>query len=277
MKDRYSYNELIRYLQAAGVGEAAEMAALLLEGFCGASRADLLVDRDRVFESDGLTAAAEKCAAHYPVQYVLGYWDFYGCRFKVNEDCLIPRPDTEILVEEAIRLIPQGASVLEVGTGSGCIAVSLLKARPDLSVTAMEKYPETLALATENARQNGVGDRFHPLLADAFEALKGEMIPGAPYGAIVSNPPYIPQSVIATLEPELFHEPRAALDGGEDGLDFYRLLLSEYSSVLDKDGLFLFEIGYDQAEAVSALVGGNVRVIRDLGGNDRVLEIRKNA
>ena len=275
MKDRYSYDQLCRYLQAAGVNEAAEVAVLLLEGFCGVTRADLITDRHREFEAEGLSAAAERCAARYPVQYVLGYWEFYGHRFQVNENCLIPRPDTEMLVEEAVRSIPRGVSVLEIGTGSGCIAVSLLCARPDLTVTAMEKDPETLALAVENARQNGVADRFVPLLADAFQALKtGEALPGAPYGALVSNPPYIPRQVIDTLEPELFYEPRAALDGGEDGLDFYRLMLSEYRSVLTEDGLFLFEIGYDQAESVSALSDGKARVIRDLGGNDRVVEIK---
>lgn len=278
MNGSYSYSELTRLLQKAGVEEAREAAALLLEHFCkGVTRTALLMDRETPYGGDGLEAAVEKCVARYPVQYILGHWDFYGSRFKVNEHCLIPRPDTEILVEEAVRRIPRGGSVLEIGTGSGCIAISLLRARPDLTVTAMDKYPETLAVAIENAAQNGVADRFIPLLADAFEAIQDEKtFEGAPYAAIVSNPPYIPRDVIPTLAPEVGYEPHAALDGGEDGLDFYRLLLSEYRRLLSPNGCFLFEIGCDQAQAVADLAGGAVRVVRDLGGNDRVLDVRAN-
>jgi release factor glutamine methyltransferase len=275
MDGSYSYNELTRLLQKAGVEEAGDTASLLLEHICGATHTELLMDRDRSWQGDGLEAAVTRCLDRYPVQYVLGYWDFYGCRFKVNEHCLIPRPDTEVLVEEAVRKIPRGASVLEIGTGSGCVAIALLRARPDLTVTALEKYPDTLALAVENAERNGVSDRFVPLLADARTAMTdGVGLAHAPYGAIVSNPPYIPHDVIASLEPELSYEPEAALDGGADGLDFYRLMLEEYRPLLAKDGFFLFEIGYDQAQAVAALAQGAVRVIRDLGGNDRVLDIR---
>ena len=275
MDGSYSYNELARLLQMAGAEEARDTAALLLEHICGATHTELLTDRDRLWQGDGLEEAVARCLKRYPVQYVLGYWDFYGCRFKVSEHCLIPRPDTEVLVEEAIRKIPHGASVLEIGTGSGCVAIALLRARPDLTVTAMEKFPDTLALAVENAERNGVSDRFVPLLADVRTAMAdGVGFEHAPYGAIVSNPPYIPHDVIATLEPELAYEPEAALDGGEDGLDFYRVMLEEYRSLLDKDGFFLFEIGYDQAQAVADLAQGAVRVIRDLGGKDRVLDIR---
>ena len=275
MDGSYSYNELARLLQKAGAEEARDTAALLLEHICGATHTELLTDRDRPWQGDGLEEAVARCLKRYPVQYVLGYWDFYGCRFKVSEHCLIPRPDTEVLVEEAIRKIPHGASVLEIGTGSGCVAIALLRARPDLTVTAMEKFPDTLALAVENAERNGVSDRFVPLLADVRAAMAdGVGFEHAPYGAIVSNPPYIPHDVIATLEPELAYEPEAALDGGEDGLDFYRVMLEEYRPLLDKDGFFLFEIGYDQAQAVADLAQGAVRVIRDLGGKDRVLDIR---
>ena len=163
-------------------------------------------------------------------------------------------------------------------TGSGCIAVALLTARPDIRAVALELYPETLSLATENARRNGVADRFVPLQADLLADGAEKLSSYAPFDAILSNPPYIPSEVVDGLAPELFFEPRAALDGGADGLIFYRAIMEHYLHLLSPDGHVLLEMSYDQADALTALAkaaapSAEVTVHRDLGGNPRVVAL----
>ncbi len=274
----YSYRELCRVLQAAGMEEACEEAALLLDRFCYIDRTACLLDPTVIHDGVGLDEAVARRLTRYPLQYILGTWDFYGCTFTVNEHCLIPRPDTECLVERAVRTLPAGAWVADLCTGSGCIAVALLKARPDIRAVAVELYPDTLALAVDNAARNEVADRFIPLCADLLHDGVQALTPMAPFDAILSNPPYIPAKVVDGLAPELTHEPRAALDGGEDGLVFYRALLSEYPRLLKPDGRMLLEIGYDQAAALVKLAHTHVpdagfSVKKDLGGQDRVVEL----
>lgn len=271
----YSYRSLTRALADAGIEEADQEACLLLERYTGATRAALLCDRDRLYDDSALDTAVARRLTRYPLQYILGAWDFCGCRFTVNEHCLIPRPDTEILVEEAIRTLPTGARVLDLCTGSGCIAVSLLRHRPDVSAVALELYPETLALATQNACDNGVADRFTPLCADLLAGIPDDLRAGAPYDAILSNPPYIRRADLAGLSPEVHCEPEPALDGGEDGLTFYRTILCDYAPLVKTHGFLLLEIGHDQAADLLALAvqdcpAATVRILRDLGGNERV-------
>lgn len=275
----YSYRELSRALRDAGIEEAKDEAALLLQHFCGANRMDCLTDPDRAWSGEKLEQAVARRLTRYPLQYILGQWEFFGCSFKVNEHCLIPRPDTEILVERAVKAIPKGATVIDLCTGSGCIAITLLKARPDVRAIALELYPDTLAIATENACLNGVEDRFIPLQADLLNGGAEKLSSYAPLDAILSNPPYIPAKVVDGLAPELFFEPRAALDGGEDGLIFYRAILQNYLHLLKPNGYILLEIGYDQAADLTALAqkhapAATVTVHRDLGGNDRVVELK---
>lgn len=284
-----SYASLCRRLSA--VAEPSEEACLLLEHFCGASRASLLCDRERGYESPELEAAVERRMAGEPLQYILGEWSFFGCRFRVTPDCLIPRPDTEVLVEAALECARPGAVVADLCTGSGCIATALLAARPALALcVGLELYPATLALATENAHANGVGDRFLPLCADLLaggaerlaDALRARL-PGREeplLDMLVSNPPYIRTGELGSLAPELAFEPRAALDGGEDGLDFYRAILRDYPPLLRAGGWLLLEIGCDQAADLLGLaerLGGwsEASVCRDLGGRDRVVCLRR--
>ena len=274
----YSYISLTKTLLQIGIEESADEAALLLERFAGVSRVSLMTDRDRVYDIPDLDAAVEKRKARYPLQYILGEWEFFGLPFSVDEHCLIPRPDTECLVEEAIRLIPAGGRFVDLCTGSGCIAVATLAHRPDLTAAALELYPDTLSLATKNAANNGVMPRFAPICADLLNGGTEALRSHAPFDAILANPPYIPTSVIGGLSPEVHHEPFAALDGGEDGLIFYRAILRDYASLLKPGGLMLLEIGFDQAEALRALCavylpGCEVSVLRDLGGNDRVVRV----
>lgn len=274
----YSYKSLTEVLAQAGIDEAADEAALLLEHFAGVSRVSLMTDRDRVFDIPALNAAVERRLERYPLQYILGKWEFFGLPFTVDERCLVPRPDTECLVEEAIRILPKGGRFADLCTGSGCIAVATLARRPDLTAVALELYPDTLALATQNAGDNGVSARFTPICANLLTDGAAALAPYAPFDAILSNPPYIPTSVIDGLSPEVHHEPFAALDGGEDGLLFYRAILQSYAGFVNPGGHILLEIGCDQADALrtlcaEAIPGCLVSVLRDLGGNNRVVRV----
>ena len=253
--------ELAARLRAAGIENHAGEARLLVESFQG----------------DALTAALERRLSHYPLQYILGEWPFYREAYEVNEHCLIPRSDTEILVEEAIKTLGNGARFLDLCTGSGCIAVSTLASRPDTVAVAVDLFPETLALATRNAAKNGVAERFTPIRQDVLQGPDG-VFAAASFDAILANPPYIPNDVVPTLQREVGFEPQAALAGGSDGLDFYRAILEKWCHLLTPDGVILFEIGYDQGAALTALAaaaGLTCTVKKDYGGNDRVAILRK--
>lgn len=264
-----NYREICAQLEAAGVEDAAFEAAVLLEHFCGVSGATLPYRREEPFESAALAEALARRLRHEPLQYLIGSWRFCGEEYEVNEHTLIPRADTELLVEEAVRLLPRGARFADLCTGSGCIAVSTLCMRRDATAVAVDLFPETLAVAERNAARNGVGDRVAFLRGDVLAPLPavGEV------DAILSNPPYIRSAVVPTLAPELAYEPQAALDGGEDGLIFYRAILSHHACRLKADGVILFEIGYDQGEdlrALGAAHGFACRIRQDLGGCDRL-------
>ncbi len=200
-----------------------------------------------------------------PLAYVLGEWYFYDEVYRVSPDCLVPRPDTEHLVEELIRRLPEGAVFADLCTGSGCIAISTLAHRPDCRALAVDLSEGALSLARENAVLNGVADRIEFRHADV---LSGAALGDVTFDAVVSNPPYIVSSVIDTLEPEVLREPRMALDGGEDGLIFYRVLIDRYRKNVKDGGFFLFEIGYDQGDALRSLCPCEIK--KDYGGNDRV-------
>ena len=274
----YSYQTLTEALAAAGIEEAAAEASILLGHFADAGQATLMADRNRIYHTPALEAAVEKRLRRYPLQYIIGAWDFFDSTIAVNEYCLIPRPDTEILVEEAIRRLPPQARFADLCTGSGCIAVAVLEKRPDTAAAALELYPETLSVAKRNAVLNSVENRFTPVCADLLSNGVEALLPHAPFNAILSNPPYIPTAELESLSPEVHCEPRAALDGGEDGLMFYRAILHHYPGLLKPGGYMLLEIGHDQADALRALAAETlpaapVCVLRDLGGNDRVVVI----
>ncbi len=246
--------EVAERLLAAGVENAAWEAQLLCEKFDG----------------DALEAAVIRRVQRYPLQYILGEWGFWRESYEVSEHCLVPRPDTEHLVEQAIRRLPEQARFLDLCTGSGCVAISVLCSRPDTSAVAVDLFEQTLALAARNAARNGVPERVEFRLADVLAGCDEENV----YDAILSNPPYIQNEVVPTLADEVKHEPAAALCGGEDGLDFYRAILSKWRKALKRGGFFLFEIGYDQADALKSLAaehGLAATVFRDFGGNDRVV------
>ncbi len=203
-----------------------------------------------------------------PLAYITGEEAFYDLVFEVNEDVLIPRPDTERLVEKAIGLLPQGGRFCDLGTGSGCIAVTLAKHRPDAFGMALDLSLKALAVAKRNAEANGVASQ----IVFCHKDMKEGLCEDERFDLILSNPPYIPKNDIAAY-PSLAYEPIMALDGGEDGMDFYRSILDKYKGNLKPDGGFLFEIGFDQRDAISSLaasLGFTCQVEKDYGNNDRL-------
>ena len=270
-----TYRMLCERLARAGIESAEWDAQLLLERFCNADALHTVLDPSFEFDvPDALEAAIVQRESRYPLQYILGEWQFYRQTYEVTPDCLIPRSDTEILVEEAIRRLPQNAHFADLCTGSGCIAISVLAERPDTTAIAVDKFENTLQMAIRNAKKNGVSNRMTARCADVLDKdfLSGQE--GA-LDAILSNPPYIPTLVVDSLEAELHAEPRVALDGGDDGLIFYRAMVEHASAYLKPGGFFLFEIGYDQAEALKAIGAEygfwGYEMLRDYGGNDRVV------
>ncbi len=274
-----TYREICERLKQAGIETAEWDAACLLERYCGVPAATLPLSPEKDYRAPGLLFAVERREARYPLQYLLGEWSFFRQTYEVSPDCLIPRSDTEILVEEAIRRLPENAHFADLCTGSGCIAISVLAERKDTEAVALEKFPKTLALAVRNAQRNGVAGRMQPLLSDVLSP-PSPTFPGAPFDAILSNPPYIRSSELSSLAPELSAEPPAALDGGTDGLLFYRAILQRYTKILKPGGFFLLEIGFDQAEKVAEIARREglekLRILQDLSGCDRVLFAEKS-
>ena len=266
-----TYNEIAKALADAEIENNRAEAAMLICRFCGVNKAELLTRHDEDFDSPELEQAVIQRISHYPLQYILGYWDFCHETYRVTEDTLIPRQDTEKLVELAIRYLPERARFADLCTGSGCVAISTLAARPDCRAVAVDLFPKTLEIAGENAETNGVGDRLGLLQADVLDPSFMQEL--GEFHAILSNPPYIETAQLSLLEPELSFEPGAALDGGNDGLNFYRVIIGQYGAFLAQDGFMMLEIGCDQAKAISAIASENgyrCEVFKDYGGNDRV-------
>lgn len=217
-------------------------------------------------DGEAFCEAVARVRGGEPLAYVLGEWYFYGLTFKLNDACLIPRADTEHIVETAIKRVAKNGRFVDLCTGSGCIAVSILKSRPDLIGEGCDISDAALTAARENAETNGVRAVFYSL--DVLSATPEKGI----YDAVIANPPYIKSAVIPTLD-TVQREPKAALDGGGDGLKFYREIVKRYAPSLKENGIFIFEIGYDQGEdikTVAELNGFTCTVTKDYGGNDRV-------
>ena len=269
------YQELYRLgkdkLTEAKVPEAELDARLLLEEICGTNRNDLLVHGDNEISTEQCeryTDYIQRRQKHEPLQQITGYQEFMGLRFKVTPDVLIPSQDTETLVEEVMRYLHDGMHILDMCTGSGCILLSLLKYSNDCEGTGCDISEKALKVAEENAEMLSLNASF--VQSNLFENVRGK------YEFIVSNPPYIPTGVIPTLMEEVRdHEPVGALDGGEDGIYFYREIVEKAGEYLYPGGMLFFEIGYDQAEKVSSLMREagyqEVTVCKDLAGLDRVV------
>lgn len=259
-------------LQKAGITDAELDARLLLEFICHTDRNALYAHGDQEIEEKKMQDflhLIEKRAVHIPLQHLTGEQNFMGLDFLVNEHVLIPRQDTEILVEEIMRDLHDGIRILDMCTGSGCILLSLLHYSNDCSGVGVDVSEDALAVARQNADKLAEKQAVF-IQSDLFEKVEGS------FDLIVSNPPYIRSQEIAGLMPEVReHEPHLALDGKDDGLHFYREIIKGAMPHLKRGGQLFFEIGYDQGEAVQALLAANgyteIAVVKDYAGLDRVV------
>jgi release factor glutamine methyltransferase len=260
-------------LRRAGCETPDLDARLLLQAAAGVSREDIILEPGRSVparEAVRFETLIERRARREPVSRILGEREFYGRAFRVTAATLDPRPDTETLVDAALALMPQGARILDLGTGTGAIAVTLLAERPDASAVATDVSPAALLVAAENAERAGVAERLGLLSGSWFEPVRGD------FDIIVSNPPYIPAGDIAELSLDVRNfDPILALVGGADGLDPYRAISACAARHLAAAGHVLVEIGAGQADEVAAIFAaagfGGPERHKDLGGHVRCL------
>lgn len=280
--------ELIKNtLKAADIEDYLFDSKCIFEDIMHMSGTELMLHKNDIADkaaADKALKLAKRRSEGYPLQYLLGEWEFYGLKFKVGEGVLIPRPDTEVLVDEVIGFFGSeknsSPEIVDLCSGSGCIAVAIQKNLPQSKVTAVELSSEAFPYLTENIRRNGVD----------VKTMKGDVLNGdllrnfidpedigefRKLDCIVSNPPYLTEKEMGELSPEVKCEPESALYGGTDGLKFYRVIAGLWKEILKEGGLLAFEIGYEQGEAVSDILRKSgytdIKVMKDLGGNDRVV------
>lgn len=305
--EKLTYQESYRWgqeqLAEAEIVEAKQDARLLLEWCCGTDRNTLLAHGDRIVSAEEFEQYKEciaKRKSHIPLQHITGEQDFMGLTFAVNSNVLVPRQDTEVLVEEVMRHLHDGMRLLDMCTGSGCILLSLLHYSNDCTGVGVDISEEALQVAEKNAEkilglsregiidndssendsiENDSTDR-RLIFGKQIELIQSNLFDKLDscekFDIIVSNPPYIKTSVIESLMPEVKeHEPHLALDGREDGLFFYREIIEQAGVYLHNEGMLFFEIGYDQGEEVRALMESagymEVEVVKDFAGLDRVV------
>ena len=277
---RELYEEGRRILEQAGLPDAALDARFLLEEVCGTNLQTLLVFPEKKVTEEEVNqyrAFVQRRKDREPTAMILGEWDFMGLTFRLNKSTLIPEQDTEVLVETALEELKRRGlgeaplRILDLCTGSGCILLSLLHELRNAGGLGTDLSEEALEAARENAVRLGLQERAAFRQGDLWEPVGDER-----FDLIVSNPPYVPTDVIPTLEPEVrCGEPYAALDGGEDGLVFYRRILKEAAGHLKPSGIIIVESGFDEAAQISALMQDQklrgIRTVKDYGGLDRVV------
>ncbi len=272
-----TYLDIVSHLINCGSDAPEFEAAELVRVFLGKSRQWCLLNRDTPFDcTSDIERALNLRRKGTPLQYITGEVWFYGNKFAVTPDCLIPQPDTEHAVESVLKHIRPGDTLLDLCTGSGCIAVSVLNERKDVKAIAVDISAPALDVARRNAALHGCSERIRFIESDVFEDSIIDVVRNA--NVIVSNPPYINTDVLRTLSAEVQSEPVIALDGGSDGLRFYRRLILELSKHMKPDAVMILEIGYDQSEKIRELcrlAGLNVTFRRDFGKNIRVAEISR--
>ncbi len=271
--------ELLKYgkekLEQQKVEDASIISRILMQYVLEIDRNKLIInkkDNVDINKEKEYKECIEKIVKGTPIQYITNNQEFMRLNFYVDENVLIPQPDTEILVEEVIKSIDimGNIEILDMCTGSGCIGISLAKNIENTKVTLVDISKEAIEIAKKNAIQNGVENKVNFIQSDMFENVKGK------FDIIVSNPPYIRTDIIQTLDRQVQAEPYIALDGGEDGLDFYKVLINEAYKYLKKNGKIFLEIGYDQKKEVENLAKKSkhykkIETIKDLSQNDRVI------
>lgn len=277
---RELYEEGRRILEQAGLPDAALDARFLLEEVCGTNLQTLLVFPEKKVTEEEVNqyrAFIQRRKDREPTAMILGEWDFMGLTFRLNKSTLIPEQDTEVLVETALEELKRRGlgeaplRILDLCTGSGCILLSLLHELRNAGGVGTDLSEEALEAARENAVRLGLQERAAFRQGDLWEPVGDER-----FDLIVSNPPYVPTEVIPTLEPEVrCGEPYAALDGGEDGLVFYRRIMREAAGHLKSSGIIIVESGFDEAPQIAALMQEQklrgIRTVKDYGGLDRVV------
>lgn len=277
---RELYEEGRRILEQAGLPDAALDARFLLEEVCGTNLQTLLVFPEKKVTEEEVNqyrAFIQRRKDREPTAMILGEWDFMGLTFRLNKSTLIPEQDTEVLVETALEELKRRGlgeaplRILDLCTGSGCILLSLLHKLRNAGGLGTDLSEEALEAARENAVRLGSQERAAFRQGDLWEPVGDER-----FDLIVSNPPYVPTEVIPTLEPEVrCGEPYAALDGGEDGLVFYRRIMREAAGHLKPSGIIIVESGFDEAPQIAALMQDQklrgIRTVKDYGGLDRVV------
>ncbi len=270
-----AYNKCKKELLEFGVEDCVFEAKQIIKHITGYSNAQILShynDKLTQFQQNNLIAIMKQRRIRYPLQYIIGKWSFFGREFSVGPGVLIPRADTELLVETSLGLIKgtEKPQIIDLCAGTGCIGISLGLERADSSVTLVEKYPEAARYSAKNIADNK---------AFNVSLLNGDVLLGdgndKSYDLIVSNPPYITDSDMKKLQPEVEFEPESALKGGEDGCDFYRAIIEKYLPALKKGGHIVFEVGIGEASKVAELLKSagfsNVGVKKDYGEIDRVV------
>ena len=270
-----AYNHTKQKLKNAGIEDSVFEAKIIIKHITGLNNNQILTEYTKElteFQQNNLTAILRQREIRYPLQYILGEWDFYKYKFKVGVGVLIPRSDTEVLVEECAKFLKGKPSpkVLDLCAGSGCIGISLAKDFPDSAVVLVEKYTEALRYTEQNVKFNG---------AENTLVLEGDVFIGTAnsesYDLIVSNPPYIPPSEMAITSPEVKFEPETALLGGEDGLDFYRVIIENYKNSLKPQGMLAFEFGINEAGRVKSILTDhgfdNIKIVKDFNEIERVV------
>ncbi len=269
-----AYNDCKRQLQAAGIEEYVFESKQIIRYITGYTNAQILTKYTQSlsnFQRDNLTAIIKQRLIRYPLQYIIGKWNFFGREFFVGPGVLIPRSDTETLIDVCLESIKktENPRVLDLCAGTGCIGITIKGERNDARVTLVEKFDEALTYTNKNVAHNNVDVNIVK-----GDVLKTEGADGS-YDLIVSNPPYINDSDMSTLQPEVTFEPTTALAGGSDGLDFYRHITKEYKQYLSKYGTLAFEVGINQADAVAEIMKENgflnVQTRKDYCEIDRVV------
>ena len=264
-------SEAISLLKDAGV-ENPEFDARELFVHFGNFKRHELVSRSIVLDDEIIEPKLQERIKRVPLQYIIGSTGFYRESYKVTKDCLIPREDTEILVDFAVNNIPEGENFIDLCTGSGCIAISTLCNTKKTNCVAIDISQAALFIAEENAKTNGVSDRIELRCADALH-----FCPPKKVFAVLSNPPYVTESEYNELSPELYYEPKIALVGRDEGLEFYKRIVPMSKSSLKPSGFIAFEIGNSQAEALRKIAEENemsAEILTDFSGNARVAVLK---
>lgn len=274
--------DAVRLLEEAGADDAKNDALTLYAHVSGRSRASLMFSMNDDISAepcfDEFTALLKRRAAREPLQYIIGKWSFFGDEYFVSPACLIPRPDTETVVEVLLSRLKKGAVIADLCCGSGCIGIAAVR-NSDAVCFSVDVSEDALEIAKKNAASLGVGERIRFARCDVLDAQSvNDVFSGKKFDLITSNPPYIKPSDASSLAPELSYEPEIALFGGEDGMLFYRSITENFLPYLASGGAFIYEIGYDEADDIKTIADAaslSCSVVNDIEGRPRAAILTK--